>query len=53
MNVESIVVFALVLLYFAFLLDKTFCTIFSTNQKFNQNQLLLACLHFAVLDANY
>ena len=49
MSVESNVVFALVLLYFALWLAKIARATFSTNQKLNQNQSWLDRTRFAAL----
>ena len=51
MTVESNVVFALILFYFALWLDKKVYATYSTNQKLNQNQLWLARARFPALDA--
>jgi len=53
MSVQSNVVFALVLFYFALLLGRKVRTTFSTNETKNQNQPWLARTRFAALDANY
>ena len=53
MSVESNVVLALVLLYFALWLDKKVHDTFSTNEKLNQTQSLLVRTRFPALNAYY